>query len=86
MNNTILNLWKGQLCPAEDYKITEEYKLLQQKLVEAEERLLENADEKTKMYFKKFDDTLVQIGIIDENNAFYQGFRLGVKLVFEALS
>ena len=85
MKDTILKLWNGDICPADDFKVTEEYKELQQKLAMAEEKLLENAGEEVKKYLEQFDDVLIKMGHIDENYAFYQGFSLGVKLVFEAL-
>ena len=82
----IEDLFYGNICPCEKHLTRgTEYSQLLNLAVKNEEKLSELLSPQQKEQFEKFKDCMTDMNNILEKEAFIDGFRLGVKLVAEAV-
>ena len=82
----IEDLFYGNICPCEK-RLTRgsEYSLLLDKAVKNEEKFSELLSPQQKEMLEKVKDCMTDMNNLLEKQAFIDGFRLGVKLVAEAV-
>lgn len=87
MKNLLLDLYYGRISPWEDPVVLDpEHKKLSNLLKEQEDTLLKNLTEEMRHVFKEYREAELEMQCIDEERIFIRGFRLGVRLMVEALS
>lgn len=87
MENTIKELWYGNVCACEKCgRITEEEKELSDLILRNRTKLEECLNESEKETLEKYVDCLNELSCIEETKAFVEGFRLGIRIFFDALS
>lgn len=85
--NLIANLWNGNLEPISSFgKNSNEMKELERLILRSSERLDEMLEEKQKKVVKNLTDLLSEYQLISNEQAFCDGFCLGVRLFSEAFS
>ena len=87
MNNTITNLWYGNIRPAErsganDREIRESDSLVSKTFRELEKTL----DEKQTEALERYSDNVSENISLYQEQAFFDGFRLCARLLTEALA
>lgn len=87
MNSILAELYQGNYEPQKDhsYRGDSEYGIVFRRLIELEYELLKNMTEEEKRYFEKFNETSAELSSITGKLGFEDGFRLGVRLMIEAL-
>lgn len=86
MKQLIRDLWYGNLCPFENCELgREDLKELVGLIAQNEEKLNEGLKEKQKEFFEKYRDAVEEYNSKIQENAFYEGFSLGIKLITSSL-
>ena len=85
MKDTIIQLWRGNLAPAEKFAKDAEYRECLQQLVQEEKALMDELDDRYKELLVKCDSSRAAMNSRGEELIFATGFRLGVRLLLEAL-
>lgn len=85
MASVLEDLYFGRIHPCERCSSQEEQQLIEE-LAECYERLLETMTEEQREHFERFKDCLQEIGMLAERDMFMYGFRLGMRLMVEALT
>ena len=87
MTNTIANLWNGNLEPIRYLgQNSKEIKQLENLLERNQEKLEETLTEISKKLFEKYNDCMNEYILLTTEQAFCDGFCLGVKIISEALN
>ena len=85
MASVLEDLYFGRIHPYERCSSQEEQQLTEE-LAEHYEWLLETMTEEQREHFERFKDCLQEIGMLAERDMFMYGFRLGTRLMVEALT
>lgn len=86
MQSIIEELYYGNVLPFERrIPKSEEYSHIMKLLTSNEEELLKTLTEEQKETFEKFKANLAELNGIDEATTFTIGFKLGVRLIAEAM-
>ncbi len=86
MKKMIDELWYGSVCPQDDARNnTEEMKELMGYIARHQEDLTKTLTDEQKAIFEKFDDCWSEYSSKAEKAIFSYAFKLGARLVFEAL-
>ena len=86
MKETIIQLWRGNLAPVEALGKDAEYRARLQQLAQEEKTLMDALDDGCKNQLEKCDNCRAAMNARGEELIFATGFRLGVRLLLEALS
>lgn len=86
MKETIIQLWRGNLAPVEAFGKDAEYRARLQRLAQEEKTLMDALDDRCKKLLEKCDECRAAMNARGEELIFATGFRLGVRLLLEALS
>jgi hypothetical protein len=87
MNNTIKELWHGNIMPQSDRRnSTPEMKELLGYISRHHEDLLKTMTEEQKEIFEKFEDCWSEYSSLNDADLFEYAFKLGMNLAIEALS
>ncbi len=87
MKETIRDLWYGNLTPFENCeKGKEELEKLVRLIARNEESLNSGLEEGQKEFFEKYRDCVEEYNSKLQENAFYEGLSLGIKIMTLALS
>jgi hypothetical protein len=87
MNNTIKELWHGNIMPQSDRRnSTPEMKELLGYISRHHEDLLKTMTDAQKEIFEKFEDCWSEYSSLSDADLFEYAFRLGMNLAIEALS
>ena len=86
MKNMIKELWHGNICPQTDSRNNSpEMKELMEYMARHHDDLLKTLNDEQKAIFEKFDDCWSEYSSYAEEAIFTYAFKLGAKLVYEAL-
>ena len=86
MKNMIKELWHGNISPQEDSRNNSlEMKELMEYMARHHEDLLNTMTDEQKEIFEKFEDCWGEYATYAEEAIFEYAFKLGAKLVYEAL-
>ena len=86
MKNTIAELWHGNISPQTDSRNNSpEMKQLMEYMARHHDDLLNTLTEEQKAIFEKFDDCWSEYASLAEEAIFTYAFKLGARLVYEAL-
>ncbi len=86
MKDTIIQLWRGNLSPVEALGKDAEYRERLRRLAQEERTLMDALDDGCKELLTKCDDCRAAMNSRGEELIFATGFRLGVRLLLEALA
>ena len=87
MKETIRDLWYGNLTPLENCeKGRKDLRKLVGLIARNEERLNSGLKEGQKEFFEKYRDCVEEYNSKLQENAFYEGLSLGIKIMTLALS
>lgn len=87
MNNTIKELWHGNIMPQSDRRdSTPEMKELLGYISRHHEDLLKTMTDAQKEIFEKFEDCWSEYSGLNDADLFEYAFKLGMNLAIEALS
>jgi hypothetical protein len=87
MNNTIKELWHGNIMPQSDRRnSTPEMKELLGYISRHHEDLLKTMTDAQKEIFEKFEDCWSEYSSLNDADLFEYAFKLGMNLAIEALS
>ena len=87
MNNTIKELWHGNIMPQSDRRnSTPEMKELLGYISRHHEDLLKTMTEEQKEIFEKFEDCWSEYSSLSAADLFEYAFKLGMNLAIEALN
>ena len=82
----IKELWHGNICPQSDSRNNfPEMKELMEYMAWHHDDLLKTLNDEQKAIFEKFDDCWSEYSSLAEKAMFTYAFKLGAKLVYEAL-
>ena len=82
----IKELWHGNICPQTDSRNNSpEMKELMEYMARHHDDLLKTLNDEQKAIFEKFDDCWSEYSSYAEEAIFTYAFKLGAKLVYEAL-
>ena len=86
MKNMIKELWHGNICPQSDSRNNSpEMKELMEYMARHHADLLKTMTDEQKAIFEKLDDCWSEYSSYAEEAIFTYAFKLGAKLVYEAL-
>ena len=86
MISMIKELWHGNVCPQTDSRNNSpEMKELMEYMARHHDDLLKTLNDEQKAIFEKFDDCWSEYSSLAEEAIFTYAFKLGAKLVYEAL-
>ena len=86
MKSMIKELWHGNICPQTDSRNNSpEMKELMEYMARHHDDLLKTMTDEQKEIFDKFDDFWSEYSSLAEEAIFTYAFKLGAKLVYEAL-
>ena len=86
MKNMIKELWHGNICPQTDSRNNSpEMKELMEYMARHHDDLLKTLNDEQKAIFEKFDDCWSEYSSYAEEAIFTYAFKLGARLVYEAL-
>ena len=85
MKDTLRRLWQGKITPWESFGKTAEYQKRFRRLLKEEEKLFQQLDADGKELFERCDKLRSSLDSAGEEEVFILGFRLGVRLLLEAL-
>ena len=86
MNNTIKDLWHGNICPETDSRNNSpEMKQLMEYMARHHDELLKTMTDEQKVIFEKFDDCCSEYASLAESAIFEYAFKLGMNLAIETL-
>ena len=84
--NVIKELWHGNICPQTDSRNNSpEMKELMEYMARHHDDLLKTLNDEQKAIFEKFDDCWSEYSSYAEEAIFTYAFKLGARLVYEAL-
>lgn len=84
MKTTLFDLWNGNLCPAEEFtKGVPEIKELEKLLEANAQKLLTSLSKEQKERFEIYNKCIEEYWGYTNEEAFYYGFGLAVKLIIE---
>lgn len=86
MKETIIQLWRGNLAPVEAFGKDAEYRVRLQQLSQEEKTLMDALDDRCRPLLEKCDECRTAMNARGEELIFSIGFRLGVRLLWEALA
>lgn len=87
MNNTIKELWHGNIMPQSDRRnSTPEMKELLEYISRHHEDLLKTMTDEQKELFEKFEDCWSEYASLSDAELFEYAFKLGMNLAIEALA
>ena len=87
MNNTINELWRGNIMPQSDRRnTTPEMKELLGYIGRHHEDLLKTMTAEQKEIFEKFEDCWSEYAILSDADLFEYAFKLGMNLAIDALA
>ena len=87
MNNTINELWHGNIMPQSDRRnTTSEMKELLGYIGRHHEELLKTMTDEQKEIFEKFEECWSEYASLSDADLFEYAFKLGMNLAIEALS
>ena len=87
MRTVINELWNGNIIPQEDSRNNSpEMKELMEYMARHHDDLLKTMSDEQKEIFEKFDDCWSEYTSLAEKAIFTYAFKLGARLVYEALS
>ena len=87
MNNTIKELWHGNIMPQSDRRnSTPEMKELLEYISRHHEELLKTMTDEQKDLFEKFEDCWSEYASLSDAELFEYAFKLGMNLAIEALA
>ena len=86
MNNTIKELWHGNICPQTDSRNNSpEMKQLMEYMARHHDDLLKTMTDEQKVIFEKFDDRWSEYASLAESAIFEYASKLGMNLAIETL-
>ena len=86
MNNTIKELWHGNICPQMDSRNNSpEMKQLMEYMARHHDDLLKTMSDEQKVIFEKFDYCWSEYASLAESYIFEYAFKLGMNLAIETL-
>ena len=85
MKKTILDLWYGNTDPQEHREDDPKMKELIHLASRNSSELYTTLNEEQKDLFEKYGDAIHELNCLSERSIFVYGFRLGMRLAFEAL-
>lgn len=86
MKKTIAELWHGNIAPQTDSRNNSpEMKQLMEYMAKHHDDLLKTLTDEQKEIFEKFDDCWSEYASLAEEAIFTYAFKLGARLVYEAL-
>ena len=86
MKSMIKELWHGNICSQSDSRNNSpEMKELMEYMARHHDDLLKTLNDEQKAIFEKFDDCWSEYSSYAEEAIFTYAFKLGAKLVYEAL-
>ena len=86
MKSIINELWHGNVCPQNDSRNnSSEMKELMEYMARHHDDLLKTMTDEQKEIFEKFEDCWGEYATYAEEAIFEYAFKLGAKLVYEAL-
>ena len=86
MKSMIKELWHGNICPQTDSRNNSpEMKELMEYMARHRDDLLKTLNDEQKAILEKFDDCWSEYSSYAEEAIFTYAFKLGAKLVYEAL-
>ena len=87
MNNTIKELWHGNIMPQSDRRnSTPEMKELLGYISRHHEDLLKTMTEEQKEIFEKFEDCWSEYSSLSDADLFEYAFKLGMRIAIETLT
>lgn len=86
MKETIIQLWRGNLAPVEAFGKDAEYREYLRHLAQEERKLTDLSDSAYRELLEKCDEYRTAMNARGEELIFAMGFRLGVRLLLEALA
>lgn len=78
-------LWYGRIEPYDDIRMTKEERHLIDLIAENRERLEKTLTEQQKEQLEKYVDCFQELSDLTQKEVFLHGFRLGARIVIEAL-
>ena len=87
MNRTIIDLYLGNIYPAEkEYPKTSEYGKLNIKQSELYERIEKSLPKDDRKLIEEFTQYALELSSMHAKNMFTEGFRIGMRLAAEAFT
>lgn len=85
MKKTLFDLWNGNLCPLKESGSIPEIKELEKLIDSNSEKLLSSLNKKQSDIFESYNLCVEEYIMHTNEEAFYSGISLGIKIIFEAL-
>ena len=86
MERILEELYMGNLCPAETQEVENpEYEEQNEQLLEAADAFIEKLDPELQETYEELNTLQLEVTQMEKTQCFVDGFRMGMKIVLEAL-